>query len=104
MVLCQVLSEFWQQGDQLALLSEVKRVLSAGGRIVLAEQTRSRVNWLIKGPAAIRLDTPAQWRDLMVRSGLRVVDERDLLGVVRCFSAEKSSPASPRQMALNLVY
>ncbi|MBK8130999.1 MAG: hypothetical protein IPK53_19490 [bacterium] len=41
--LCQVVSEFWQQGDRAALLQEINRIL-AKRRILLAERVRSQTN------------------------------------------------------------
>jgi SAM-dependent methyltransferase len=103
-MLCEVLSEFRQHGDRIALLKEAVRVLAPDGKVVVAERARSQMNWLLKGPAAYPMLSRAQWRALLVRTGLRVTAERDLYGLIHCFSAERSAPPTPRQLSLELVY
>lgn len=100
--LCQVVSEFWQQGDRAALLQEVNRILTPNGRILLAERVRSQTNWLVMGPGALSLQSADQWRDLLYEAGFIVQTEQDLQGLIHCFRADKPTPAQARQLSLNL--
>ncbi|MGB5058289.1 MAG: hypothetical protein WBO48_06340, partial [Candidatus Promineifilaceae bacterium] len=100
--LCQVVSEFWQQGDRAALLQEINRILTPNGRILLAERVRSQTNWLVMGPGAVNLQSAEQWRDLLREAGFIVQKEQDLQGLIHCFRADKPTPAQARQLSLNL--
>jgi ubiquinone/menaquinone biosynthesis C-methylase UbiE len=101
-ILCQVLSEFWQEGDRAALLHEVQRVMAPNGKVLLAERVRSQANWLVLGPTAVRLPTADYWRESLQTAGFMVRGERDLQGLIYCFRADKPSAAQARQLALNL--
>jgi SAM-dependent methyltransferase len=101
-ILCQIVNEFWQMGDQEALLQEVKRVLTPNGRLLLAERVRSQNNWLVLGPAALNLATADDWRGRLQKAGFAIRAERDLQGLIHCFRADKPTPGEARQLALNL--
>jgi len=103
-ILSQVLSEFWQHGDRLALLSEIYRILAPGGRLLLAERVRTQTNWLVTGPAALGLPTAGYWQNLLRQAGFRLQKERDLLGLIHCIRASKPTPAEARQLAFELDY
>lgn len=103
-ILSQVLSEFWQHGDRLALLKEIHRILTPGGRLLLAERVRTQTNWLVTGPAALGLPTAGYWQNLLRQAGYHVQKEKDLLGLVYCIRARKPTPAEARQLAFELDY
>ena len=46
-MLCQVLSELWQQGDQEILLHEVYRVMKPNGRLLIAERIQNKTNYTL---------------------------------------------------------
>ncbi len=101
-ILCQILSEFWQEGDRAALLRETHRILTSNGKLLLAERCRSQANWLVLGPTAVRLSTADDWRDSLEAAGFMIRAEQDLQGLIHCFRADKPSAAQARQLALNL--
>ncbi|MCB8982291.1 MAG: methyltransferase domain-containing protein [Ardenticatenaceae bacterium] len=101
-ILHRVVSEFWQQGDRMALLAEVHRILTPNGRVLLAERTRSQTNWLVMGPSALNLRPADDWRELLQKAGFIIVKETDLQGLITCWRADKPTPAQARQLSLNL--
>ncbi len=101
-ILHRVVSEFWQEGDQMALLQEVHRILTPNGRVLLAERVRSQANWLVMGPSAFTLRPADDWRAILQKAGFIVVKEADLQGLIHCFRADKPTPAQARQLSLNL--
>lgn len=100
--LCQVVSEFWQEGDQRQLLLEIYRILSGNGRLLLAERARTRTNWLLMGPGALALPAVEQWHDLLHSAGFRVRTEKTLQGVIHCLRADKPTYSEARQLTLEL--
>ncbi|MCP4427199.1 MAG: class I SAM-dependent methyltransferase [Chloroflexi bacterium] len=100
--LCQIASEFWQEGDRLQLLYEIYRVLSENGRLLLAEQARTQTNWALKGPAALALAPVEQWRDLLGQAGFRIRSEKNLQGVIHCIRADKPTYIEAQQLTLGL--
>ncbi len=100
--LCQVLSEFWQEGDRLQLLQEVYRVLSENGRLLMAEQMRTPTAWLFKGPAALSLAPVEEWRDLLQKAGFRLRTEQDLQGIIHCIRADKPTYTEAQQLTLDI--
>lgn len=96
------LVEFWQHGDRELLLREIYRVLQPGGHLVLAEPVRSRTQWLMVGPAALRLPTPTYWRRMLRSVGFSLNREKDVGGYYHCFRAEKPLPGAVQQLALDL--
>jgi SAM-dependent methyltransferase len=101
-ILCQVVSEFWQEGDQLQLLEEIYRILSENGRLLLAEQVQSRTNSLLMGPGILKLKPVEHWRELLEKAGFRVRSEKDLQGIVHCFRADKPTYTEAQQLTLGL--
>jgi SAM-dependent methyltransferase len=94
--------EFWQRGDRERLLREIRRVLRPGGRLLLAEPARTTTQLLMVGPAALRLPSPDEWRNLLRTAGLTVTREKDVGGYYMCFRAEKPQPGFVQQLALDL--
>jgi ubiquinone/menaquinone biosynthesis C-methylase UbiE len=101
-ILCQTLSQFLQEGDQLQLLDEIYRVLSENGRLLLAEQTQSRTNSLLLGPVALQLKPVTHWRNVLEKAGFRVRSEKDLQGIIHCFRADKPTYTEAQQLTLGL--
>lgn len=103
-ILCQALSQFWQQGDQQLLLREVYRILVPNGQVLVAEQTRTELYWLVMGPAALRVPPAAKWRELLQEAGFRVHNERELQGIIHCYRASKPLPTEGQQLTLQLNF
>jgi SAM-dependent methyltransferase len=103
-ILSEVVSEFGQSGDRLALLKEIYRILTPNGRLLMAERVRSQTNYLVMGLNGFSLDTIAQWHDLITAAGFIIRREEDLSGLIRCFRADKPTPAEAKQLALDLAY
>jgi SAM-dependent methyltransferase len=101
-VMCEVASALGQDGDRLALLLEAKRVLTRNGRLLLAERSRSRTNWLALGPAAVDLQTAAYWRSLLLEAGFQIQREQTLGDLIICWRADKPTPAQANQLTLEL--
>ncbi len=101
-ILNEVLSQFWQQGDQETLLREIRRILIPGGRVLVAERTRTQTNWLHLGPAALRLQSSQEWRDLLRRMGFILRREQAPGGFIHCFRADKPIPVEAQQLQLGL--
>lgn len=101
-VLNETLCHFWQKGDQETLLREVHRILVAGGRVLLAERTRTRANWLHLGPITLTLPTSQRWRDLLRQSGFVLRREEEINGFIHCFRADKPVPIEAQQLRLAL--
>jgi SAM-dependent methyltransferase len=99
-IVCQVMSEFWQEGDRLQLLLEIYRVLSENGRLLLAEQVRTRSTWLLKGPIALNLAPAEYWHGLLNRGGFRVRRQQVLNDIIYCIRADKPTFADARQLPL----
>jgi SAM-dependent methyltransferase len=102
-ILCQVLSELWQQGDQLRLLQEVQRILVPNGRILVGERANSQANWLIMGPAALSLPAAAEWRALFTQAGFQGRQVQELQGIIHCFRADKPTATEATQLAFELA-
>jgi SAM-dependent methyltransferase len=101
-IVCQIVSEFWQDGDQSLLLKEIFRILAPNGRVLLAERARTEINWLLMGPMAFNLPPVEKWRTMLTRAGFRVRNERELGGLVHCIRADKPTPTEAQQLALGL--
>ena len=103
-MLCQILSEFWQRGDRTELLKEVKRILKPTGQILVAERVRTQTNWLTLGPAALQLPTAKYWHQLLIESGFGVHKQVVIQGMVYCARAQKLTPFQARQLAFQLDF
>ncbi|MCB8944830.1 MAG: class I SAM-dependent methyltransferase [Ardenticatenaceae bacterium] len=102
-ILCQIASELWQDGDRVTLLSEIKRVLTPDGRLYIAEKVRSQTTWLTTGPAALTTPTADYWRQILRESGFHVRQEKNLGGgLIRCFTNAKQTASQIQQLAFNL--
>ena len=93
-----VLSNIEQEGDRQRLLEEVYRVLRPGGRLLLAEQTRTQVNWLVMGMTAVRLPDVNYWRQLLQKADLKIVEEVNVKGLITFFRADKITAGVGRQL------
>ncbi len=103
-VLCQILSEFWQKGDRGALLNEVHRILKSGGQLLFAERVRTQTNWLTLGPTAMHLSSTKYWHKLLTENGFGVQKQQIIQGLVYCVQTTKLSPSQARQLAFQLDY
>ena len=103
-VLCQILSEYWQKGDRTTLLNEVHRILKPGGQLLFAEQVRTQANWLTLGPAALQLPSINYWHQLVSESGFGIQKQQVIQGLVYCAKATKLTPSEVRQLSFQLEY
>lgn len=100
---CQIFSAFWQEGDRLALLREVKRVMGRNGRFLFAERARTPTNWAAMGPFALNLPTVADWKRLLNEAGLQVRQEKSVGGgLIHCFVVTRQTTSEARQLTFNL--
>ncbi|MCA9959259.1 MAG: class I SAM-dependent methyltransferase [Chloroflexota bacterium] len=97
-ILDEILSEFWQIGDQEMLLREVRRVLVPNGRLLIAERTRTRTNNLVMGPMALGLAPTAHWRNLLHQTGFIIRREQTLDGLIHCIRADKPTAVQAQQL------
>jgi SAM-dependent methyltransferase len=100
----QVLSEFGQQGDRQALLREVRRILKPNGRLLIAEQTASWLNWLLVGSSTAKLQPVEFWLDLLGEAGFDILRQEEIQGLLNCLRADKPSPYAGKQLPLQLNY
>jgi len=101
-MLDQILSQCWQEGDRLRLLKEANRVLTPNGRLLLAERVRTQTNWLVYGPGCVRFHPIEYWQDLLYEAGFVIRRDQDLQGLIHCIRADKPSGSEARQLALDL--
>ena len=101
-MLDQILSQCWQEGDRLRLLKEANRILTPNGRLLLTEQIRTQTNWLVYGPGGVRFRPIEYWQELLQEAGFVVRRHQNLHGLSHCFRADKPSGSEARQLALDL--
>jgi len=99
-----VLSEFGQEGDRQTLLREVRRILKPSGRLLIAEQTTSWLNWLLVGTSTGNLQPVEYWHDLLLEGGFEVYRQENIQGLINCLRADKPSPFAGRQLSLKLGF
>lgn len=100
----QVLSEFSQHGDRLALLREVRRILKPSGRLLVSEQTASWLNWLLVTSNAATLQHVSYWRGLLADAQMDVIRQEEIQGLLYCLRADKPSPYAGKQLPLHLAF
>jgi ubiquinone/menaquinone biosynthesis C-methylase UbiE len=100
----QILSEFSQQGDRQVLLREVRRILKPNGRLLIAEQTASWLNWLLAGTSTAKLQPVEYWRDLLAEAGFDILRQEEIQGLLNCIRADKPSPFAGKQLPLQLNF
>lgn len=97
-VMAEVASEFWQQGDRENLISEIYRILSPGGRLIFAERVRTTPNLLTMGFEGFGLETAGYWRDLITQTGFRIKQEESLEDLIHFIRADKPLTYEGRQL------
>jgi ubiquinone/menaquinone biosynthesis C-methylase UbiE len=88
-VLIMSASEFWQEGDRTHLFEEIHRVLSPGGMLLMVERVRTPTNWLVMGPAALRMRNASYWRSALARIGFETARESEQNDMLHFFRAER---------------
>jgi SAM-dependent methyltransferase len=97
-ILAEVASEFWEEGDRKRLISEIYRILSPGGRLILAERVRTTPNLLTMGFDGPGLETSGYWRDLLTQTGFRIKREESLEELIHFIRADKPLPYEGKQL------
>ena len=97
-VMAEVASEFWQEGDRKMLINEIYRILSPGGRLILAERVRTTSNLLMMGFDGFNLETADYWKTLISKRGFRVSREEHLGDLMHFFRADKPLPDEGQQL------
>ncbi len=69
---------------------EVARILSPGGRVILAEHLRDAANLAVFGPGFWHFLPRGEWLRVANRSGLRIARELEITPLVHVWSMEKS--------------
>ncbi|MEM7332108.1 MAG: class I SAM-dependent methyltransferase [Chloroflexota bacterium] len=101
-MLCQVLSELWQQGDQEILLKEIYRIMKPNGRLLIAERLQNKTNLtLLEG---FSFQSEQYWQRLLIESGYQIQRDTNLQNLIHCFRAIKPTPYEAQQMALELNF
>ncbi len=103
-MLCEVLSPFWQHGDRLILLEEIRRILRPKGQLLLAEKCRTMNYWLVDGPAASQIPPQTYWAELIHKTGFRIRKEVNRDGLITCWRVSKPTQREARQLAFDLDY
>jgi ubiquinone/menaquinone biosynthesis C-methylase UbiE len=97
----EVASEFWQMGDRQQLFNEVFRILRPRGTILLVERVRTSTNFLVIGPAALRLAREDYWEKLLSDTGFKIKKTVNPDDLVCCFRADKPEPVVEGQLPLD---
>lgn len=100
----QALSEFSQHGDRKIMLREIRRILKPNGRLLLAEQTASWLNWLLVGSSTAKLQPVEYWRELLLEAGFDILRQEQIQGLINCLRADKPSPHAGKQLPLQLKF
>jgi ubiquinone/menaquinone biosynthesis C-methylase UbiE len=100
-VLSEVASEFWQQGDRDMLIGEIYRILASGGRLILAERVRTTTNLLTMGLNGFELETADYWRDLLTQTGFRIKREESLEELIHFIRADKPLAYEGKQLVFD---
>lgn len=90
-VMLMTASEFWQEGDRVHLLNEIFRVITDDGSLLIVERVRTLTNWLVMGPAALRIPNASYWRTLLAKAGFTITHEKGYHDMSCIFAAEKGS-------------
>ena len=101
-MLCEILSQFWQHGDRLILLEEIHRILQPKGQLLIAEKCRTTNYWLVDGPAALQIPTQAYWEELITEAGFRTRKELNRDGLITCWRVGKPTLREARQLVFDL--
>ncbi len=101
-ILCEILSRFWQHGDRLILLEEIHRILQPKGQLLIAEKCRTTNYWLVNGPAAPQIPARTYWEDLFTEAGFRIRKEVNRDGLITCWRVGKPTLREARQLTFNL--
>ncbi len=93
-------SEYWQQGDQEQLFSEIFRILAPGGQLLIAESVRSPTSILTCGLSGLRYHSAKYWETIVMKAGFRLSNRTIIKDLVTCWRFDKPFPDEPEQLIL----
>ncbi len=100
----QILSEFWMLEEREQLMEEVRRILIAEGKLLIAERVRAGSHSFLAGLVTAPLPPEQEWRTLLERHGFIIQREENAQGLLFIARAVKPSPTSGKQLTLKLEY
>jgi hypothetical protein len=77
--------ELRTETSRLALFGELRRVLTDGGKVIVAEHLRDVANFAVFGPGALHFHSRRTWARCFTRSGFAIEAERTITPFVRVF-------------------
>lgn len=97
----RTLGHLWQHGDRLLLLREIRRILIPGGKLLLAEEARTRTAFLAWGPAALQRQPLLYWPTILAEAGFHIRKEKDVRDLVHYFVAAKPLEGELQQLTFD---
>lgn len=83
--------ELRKHESRVALLSEVRRLLALGGRVIVAEHLRDLANFIAFGPGFLHFHSRATWLSAIADAGLCVENEFSITPFVGVFVLRRMS-------------
>jgi ubiquinone/menaquinone biosynthesis C-methylase UbiE len=90
-IMIHVATEYWQQGDQLKLFSELHRILKIGGRLLVAERVWTPTSVLTCRNPGLRFRSSQYWESLFKDSNFKILEKQVLMDLICCWQLEKTA-------------